>query len=75
MSNYDLIITIHDIKLFDKLNTVNNRLFFTLIYESNSCNSISNQEITVHYTKACWESKFFFYDFFVKHKELKYRIE
>lgn len=74
ISDY-LVISINDIKLFDKLNTVNNRMWFALIYESNTHNCSSSQEITVYYSNACWESKFFFYDFYTKNKDLKYRIE
>ncbi len=68
----ELIISINDFNLFAKLNTVYNRIWFTIIYESKSKNLSS--EVTVFYSNACWESKFFFYDFFNHHPELKYRI-
>lgn len=73
--NTMLIITIHDIRLFNKLNTLNNQFWFTLIYESTNCDHAVDQELTVYYSHAGWESKFFFYDFFKKNDELRFRIE
>ena len=75
-----MIIILHDIDLFMKLNTYYNRIWFTFIYESNIYSEDPDfydiySEITVHYSNAGWESKFFFYDFFTKNKELIYRIE
>lgn len=73
LSKNDLIITIHDIDLFVKLNTDYNRIWFTLMFESNVCSF--PKEVTIFYNNASWESKFFFYDFFTHNQDLMYRIE
>ena len=73
MSLPNLVLTVQDISLFCKLNTVNNRFWFTLIFEPGCIGP--NCELTVYYSNSTWESKLYFYDFYKKNEELKYCIQ